>query len=129
MVASLADAIPILPQHKVLDLLKGIVALGGERIGRAELIDHLWPDVDGDAGHKNLGRDDAILVHDGKVSLNGICTYLDIWAFEHRLRSFREANAPAMRGADGEGTRQQTFHRNAQTVWIDKPRDVMFATC
>lgn len=94
------------PKHKVLDLLKVMVALGASQVSRDLLIDSLWPDADGDAGVRNLeitlhrlrkllGRDDLVLVQDGKISLNSKYCYLDVWAFEYRVQLFRNSNSAA----------------------------------
>ena len=89
-------------QRKPLDLLKALVALGGREVGSAILIETLWPDSEGDAGEtaltstlhrlrKLLGRDDAIVVSDGKLTLNPQLVWVDVWAFERLLGKSEDA--------------------------------------
>ena len=79
--------------YRVLQLLKVIIALGGHNVPIEAAAEYLWPDADGDAAISNLrtalhrlrkllGRDDAILVQDNKVSFNERVCWLDTWAFD-----------------------------------------------
>jgi len=81
---------------KPLELLKAVIAQGGQGASAAQLTELLWPDADGDAAaaalevtlrrlRKLLGRDDAILLEDGRLSLNAGCCWLDTWAFERAV--------------------------------------------
>ena len=83
-------------QRKPLDLLKALVALGGREVSSSIIIQSLWPDSEGDAGQptfdstvhrlrKLLGRDDVILVNDGRLTLNAQFVWVDVWAFERLL--------------------------------------------
>ena len=83
-------------QKKTLELLKALVALGARDVDAGTFADALWPDADGDAARsaldmalhrlrKLLGRDDAVLMRDGKASLNADVCWLDVWAFESGL--------------------------------------------
>jgi two-component SAPR family response regulator len=80
-------------QAKPLELLKALIAHGGREAAAATLAAQLWPDVDGDAAQhaldtalhrlrKLLRHDDAIVVHQGKLSLNPVKVWVDVWAFE-----------------------------------------------
>jgi LuxR family maltose regulon positive regulatory protein len=80
-------------QAKPLELLKALIAYGGRDASGAMIAGELWPDVDGDAAQhalstalhrlrKLLRRDDAVLVHEGKLSLNPVVVWVDVWAFE-----------------------------------------------
>jgi DNA-binding SARP family transcriptional activator len=95
-------------QKKPLELLKALVALGGEGVDAARLAGLLWPDAEGDAAkgsfdttlwrlRKLLGRDDALVLAEGKLSLDRERCWLDVWAFE---QSARDADAP---GAEPAG--------------------------
>lgn len=79
--------------RRLLEVLKAIIAFGGEEIDERRLIDALWPDDEGDNGlhalrvsltrlRKLLGRADAIQVADGKVSLDPARCWVDAIAFE-----------------------------------------------
>jgi DNA-binding SARP family transcriptional activator len=79
--------------RRLLELLKAIVAFGGEDIDERRLADALWPDDDGDNGvhalhvslsrlRKLLAHADAIQVVDGKVSLDAARCWVDALAFD-----------------------------------------------
>ncbi len=80
-------------QKKPLLLLKALIALGGRDIREEDLADTLWPEAEGDSGHnvftttlfrlrKMLGNDRAILLTNGRVSINDQICWVDMWAFE-----------------------------------------------
>jgi LuxR family maltose regulon positive regulatory protein len=71
-------------------LKRRAIAGGARQVGSETLAEWLWPDADGDTAaasfkvslhrlRKLLGRDDAVLLHDGKVSLNERMCWLDVW--------------------------------------------------
>ncbi len=85
-------------QKKTLELLKALLAFGGCEVDASELADRLWPASDGDAARsaldmsvhrlrKLLGHDDALVMHDGKLSINGDVCWVDVWAFERGLEA------------------------------------------
>ena len=76
-----------------VELLKVLVALGGESIRLDRAAEALWPHVDNDYAlnsltttlhrlRKEFTEDDALLVVDGELSLNRSYFWLDTWAFE-----------------------------------------------
>jgi two-component SAPR family response regulator len=80
-------------QRKPLDLLKLTIALGGRNVDTELLISSLWPDAEGDDGHRAFGvalfrlrkllaREDTLLLQDGKLSLDPLLCWVDAWAFE-----------------------------------------------
>jgi DNA-binding SARP family transcriptional activator len=85
---------------KVLALLKAIICFGGAEVKDYQLADALWPDEEGDAARdalrvalhrlrKLLGQPDAVLVEEGRISLNrGVC-WVDAFAFEALLDGAR----------------------------------------
>lgn len=88
-------------QKKPLELLKVLVALGGEGVDAARLAAILWPDAAGDAAkvsfdstlyrtRKLLGLDAALVLNEGKLSLDPRHCWLDVRAFE---RAARECDA------------------------------------
>jgi ATP/maltotriose-dependent transcriptional regulator MalT/DNA-binding SARP family transcriptional activator len=82
--------------YRVLQLLKAIVAFGGVNVAAEKVADALWPDADGDAAANSLrttlhrlrrllGREDAILQRDGKLSLNPAVCALDLHTLQALL--------------------------------------------
>lgn len=80
-------------QKRPLALLMALIALGGRNINANLLAETLWPDADGDAARAALGTalyrlrhlldtDAAVLLSDGKLSLNPQSVWVDRWAFE-----------------------------------------------
>jgi ATP/maltotriose-dependent transcriptional regulator MalT/DNA-binding SARP family transcriptional activator len=75
------------------ELLKVLVALGGQNVRADQLADALWPHVDADFAHKSftatlhrlrrvLEEEDALVLRDGRLSLNPALFWVDIWALE-----------------------------------------------
>jgi len=98
--------VPGKAQKKPLELLKALVSLGVEGVDTARLAGLLWPDAEGDAAkasfdttlyrlRKLLGRDDALVLAEGKLSLDRERCWLDVWAFE---RAAHNADAVASGG-------------------------------
>jgi DNA-binding SARP family transcriptional activator len=103
--ALVRDETPVRPAGKVqkmpMALLQALVALGGREVAQARLVEALWPDAEGDAGHRALattlhrlrqlvGHDGAIVLRGGHVSLDPRVVWVDAWAFE-RLAAQAEA--------------------------------------
>jgi pentatricopeptide repeat protein len=83
--------------RKPMELLKAIIALGVDNVSVAALIDHLWPDSDGDAGQrafdttlhrmrKQLGDDRAVVLKAGKVGVDSKSCWVDVTAFERLVQ-------------------------------------------
>jgi LuxR family maltose regulon positive regulatory protein len=83
-------------QHKPLLMLKVFVAMGGKDVSEEMVTDILWPDADGDLGHQSfattlrrlrklLGNEKAILLREGRVTLNDRYCWVDAFAFESLL--------------------------------------------
>jgi LuxR family maltose regulon positive regulatory protein len=104
--ALLKDDEPIEFSHKApkkpLALLKAIVAFGGKGVSAALLAEALWPDQEGDAAYvaftsalhrlrKVLGDENAVLVQEGRVTLNPNLCWVDAWAFQRLLGHAEEA--------------------------------------
>ncbi len=78
---------------KPIALLKCIIAFGGREVPERKLTEALWLDEEGDAAHeafgvnlhrlrKLIGDHEAVLLHDGRVSVNERCCWIDAWAFK-----------------------------------------------
>lgn len=80
-------------QKKPLDLLRALIAAGGERVDASALTAQLWPDAEGDAGkvsfdsnlyrlRKLIGADDVLAIVEGKLSLDSSQCWIDVWEFD-----------------------------------------------
>jgi ATP/maltotriose-dependent transcriptional regulator MalT len=81
------------PQRKPIELLKYVIAAGGRDVSFGAVTQALWPDAEGDAAKRSfdvtlhrvrrmLERDDAIVLHGGKLALNPGIVWVDTLAFE-----------------------------------------------
>jgi ATP/maltotriose-dependent transcriptional regulator MalT/DNA-binding SARP family transcriptional activator len=96
-----------------IELLKVLVALGGENVRTDQIADALWPHVDADYAHNSftatlhrlrrlLGDEEAVLLRDSRLSLNPALAWVDTWAFEQVLDRVDESlRLPPAEGADG----------------------------
>ena len=84
-------------KNRPLDLLKLLVAFGGQDIAEAKVMDILWPDAAGDAARRSLnttlhrlrkllGMEAAIILKDGRITLDPRYFWVDAWVLEHVLR-------------------------------------------
>ncbi|MBU2514583.1 hypothetical protein KJ966_24935 [bacterium] len=91
------------PPKKPLEMLRLIVTLGGKDIDEDRVTDALWPDAEGDSGHKNfeitlhrlrklIGVDDCIHMNEGRLSLNPVMCYLDYQQFEALDRKIKNSD-------------------------------------
>ena len=104
-----------------LELLKVLIALGGENVRADQLADALWPHVEADFAHKSFTAalhrlrrlfedDEALTLRDGRLSLNPALVWLDTWALDAALSELDEAlrlpgqdrAAPVVRALAGE---------------------------
>jgi ATP/maltotriose-dependent transcriptional regulator MalT/two-component SAPR family response regulator len=80
-------------QKRPLELLKVVVAHGGERVSEAHVTEAMWPRIDGDSAHRSftstlhrlrklLGDDKAIVLHEGRLTLDRRFFWVDAWAFD-----------------------------------------------
>ena len=94
-------------QKKPLLLLKALIALGGEKVREETLSELLWPDAEGDAAHssfrttlfrlrRSLGSDEAILFHEGQVSLDLRRVWVDTSAFRRLPGEHKKEDASAL---------------------------------
>jgi DNA-binding SARP family transcriptional activator len=80
-------------QKRPMELLKVLVAYGGERVSEGNVTEAMWPRIDGDSAHRSftttlhrlrklLGDDKAITMRDGRVTLDRRYFWVDAWAFD-----------------------------------------------
>lgn len=83
-------------QKKIIELLLTLIALGSQDVSREQISDLLWPDSDGDLAkqaletaifrlRKMIGKT-ALLVKDGRVSLNADLCWTDVLACEITMK-------------------------------------------
>ena len=93
-------------QRRPLDLLKVVIAYGGQQVPESRITDALWPRIDGDSAHRSftsalhrlrklLGEDQAVVLHQGRVSLDRRYFWIDAWAFEEVATEAEAASEPA----------------------------------
>ncbi len=80
-------------QRRPLELLKVLIAQGGEEVPEARITDAMWPRIEGDSAHRSftstlhrlrklLGEDRALVLHEGRLSLSRRYAWTDVWALE-----------------------------------------------
>jgi LuxR family maltose regulon positive regulatory protein len=79
-----------------MELLKVLVARGGRNVRADQLGDALWPHVEADYAHKSFTAtlhrlrrlfedDEALVLRDSRLSLNGALCWVDTWALDQTL--------------------------------------------
>ena len=107
-----------------MELLKVLVAQGGQSVRAEQLADALWPHVDADYAHKSftatlhrlrklLGDDDALTLRDGRLSLNPALVWVDTWALEQVLTELDEA----LRAPSGGAARVEPLMNEALALY------------
>jgi len=100
-------------QKKPLEMLKVLIAFGGIDVREEQVTDALWPEADGDTARSSfkttlhrlrqlLGKDEMVLLQEGRVSLDRRLCWSDVWAFERLLRE-GEAGGKGDGGMGGKG--------------------------
>jgi DNA-binding SARP family transcriptional activator len=89
-------------KRKPLELLMALIALGGSGVSQTKLTDALWPEVEGHLAQqtfeitlhrlrKLIGQEPALVLKDGKLSLDARHCWVDSWACEHLLDRIERA--------------------------------------
>ena len=90
--------------RKPLELLKALIAFGGNDVNQATLIDALWPELEGDNAQraletalyrlrKLLGDDAAVVLKSGKLTVDVSRVWVDAFAVERLLE---QADGPTL---------------------------------
>ena len=128
-------------KKRPLALLKALIAFGGRGVAYSQLSESLWPDSEGDLAVRNLTvtlhrlrhllrAREAILQHDGKLTLNEEVCWVDVWSFErsvndglHRLTDSAAGDAaePHLRAALGLYS-GHFLSRECEESWMLTPR-------
>jgi len=127
--------------RRPLELLCALVVFGGEDVPVERLTDALWPEADGDAAHrafitnlhrlrKLVGRDDALVLHEGRLSLNSCLCWVDALAFERLVdgagglrQGHGVSEAAVARIEQGLALYQGPFLGTAEGAWAIGPRE------
>ena len=130
-------------QRRPLELLKVLVAHGGERVAEELITDAMWPRIDGDSAHRSftstlhrlrklLGDERALVLHEGKLTLDARRFWVDVWALE-RLCAEIDAAVQGGGAAPGEAerlgarllelNRGQFLGNEAGEAWSLRPRE------
>lgn len=129
-------------QRRPLELLKALVAFGGEQVSEGRIIDALWPRVDGDSAHRSftsalhrlrklLGEDRAVRLHEGKLSLDRRFFWVDAWEFAALASELEAAADPA--GVEKRAERMLALYRgpfmadDIDAAWVLQTRERMHA--
>ena len=90
------------PSQKPIELLQALIAQGGRQIAIPRLIETLWPEAESKGGRgafettlsrlrRLLGHDDSLLLERGRLTLNPLLCWVDVWAFERLLSQVQTA--------------------------------------
>ena len=90
--------------RRLIQMLKVLVAFRGQ-VAAQDMQDLLWPDLEGDAQHeafavnlhrlrKLLGTSDAVILHDGRLTLDESACWVDAFAFESITKRLIESGEP-----------------------------------
>ena len=104
-----------------MELLKVLLALGGKNVRADQLSDALWPNVEADYAYKSftatlhrlrrmLGDDEALVLRDGRLTLNPARVWVVTWALEQLFDEFDAT----LRGADA--CANETLRR----AWVER---------
>jgi LuxR family maltose regulon positive regulatory protein len=121
--------------RKPQELLQALIAFGGSEVSAGVLIDALWPDSEGDAGYhalesalyrlrQLLGTREVVLMEGGKVSLNRVLLWVDMWEFEGELH---RPHDPKATGIERIGRLRALYQghflqHEAERPWVLKAR-------
>ncbi len=111
-------------QRRPLDLLRALIAFGGQEVSEARLAEALWPDAEGDAAQRALattlhrlrrllGDDSAVVRQEGRLGLDPRRCWVDTWAFERLLA---QADAARQRGLADQAALAESLRRTEQAL-------------
>jgi len=127
-------------QRRPLELLKVLIAYGGEQVSESRITDALWPRIEGDSAHRSftsalhrlrklLGEERAVLLHESRLTLDRRYFWVDAWAFEADAAEAESATEPAR--AEHAAERMLALYRGPfmagedDAAWVIAPRERM----
>ena len=83
--------------QKPIELILALVAYGGRQVASSRLTDVLWPEAEGDAARQSftvtlhraralVGREDALVLENSRLTLNQCVVWTDVWAVSALLQ-------------------------------------------
>ena len=121
-------------QHRLLDFIQVLIALGGRSVSAATLAETLWPGTDADSAlstlgstlhraRKLLGDAEAITLSSGVVSINARRCWVDVWAFERgisQLATPTTAGGKELTGVELDTLQEQVLRSYSGPFLIDE---------
>jgi LuxR family maltose regulon positive regulatory protein len=89
-------------QRRPMELLKVLIAYGGEQVSEDHITEAMWPRIDGDSAHRSftstlhrlrklLGEEKAVVLYEGRLSLDRRYVWVDAWALEQTISALESA--------------------------------------
>jgi DNA-binding SARP family transcriptional activator/ketosteroid isomerase-like protein len=120
--------------RRPLDLLKALIAFGGNQVQDWVLADALWPDSDGSAAaqalattlhrlRRILGNGELVIRQSGTLTLNRALCHIDLWELEDLLgrapvlTEYLEPSPATNRDAEEALKLYKPFLGREQTIW------------
>jgi ATP/maltotriose-dependent transcriptional regulator MalT/DNA-binding SARP family transcriptional activator len=131
-------------QRRPLELLRVLVALGGEAVSEERITDAMWPRIEGDSAHRSftstlhrlrklLGEDGALVLREGRLSISRRHVWTDVWALEATVTEIESQLARGRVPEPAEVERCQTrlfalyrgpfLAREDDAAWLLQPRE------
>jgi DNA-binding SARP family transcriptional activator len=127
-------------QQKPLSILKVLIAFGGRNVSELRICEYLWPEADGDMAHhsftvalsrlrKFLGKEDALVLKEGRLSLSNRHCWVDVWAFERFLgraekaRKERKETVAIRLFEKALSLYRGSFLQSEEMSWAESPRE------
>jgi DNA-binding SARP family transcriptional activator len=130
-------------QQRPLDLLKLLVASGGQEVDSQSLTDALWPDADGAAAktsfdstlfrlRKLLDVDDVLVLAGGRLSLARGLAWSDVAALERAIEQAALSRDPDIGAVQAAAQRLLRAYGgpllgSEEAAWVLRPRDALRA--
>lgn len=120
-------------QKKPIELLRGLIILGGRNVDVTKIAQMLWPDAEGDMAEqafrttlhrlrKVLGEK-ALLSQEGLLTLNPDYCWLDVWAFDRLIEAGDAALPLDVRAARLSQLYQGAFLSDDNLPWVILERE------
>lgn len=126
--------------RKVLALLKAIIAFGGHQVPQQQILDALWPQDEADMAQKSLGvamarlrkmigRPDALVVSDQRISLDEQLCWVDALALRRLMSAAEQSGQDDTAALLARAERALQLYRgvflpaDTEETWSVQPRN------